>query len=342
MMRERRRIVELWRLGDAVALVTLVRVEGSSYRRVGARLLVAGNGEYAGSISGGCLEAEVVRKAAWMVRGGAVVERYSTLFDDTAEIPYGLGCGGTVELLVEPAGTVEFEGLMEALEASLEGVESRVVTWLPENGAPLRRVIGEAEVEGGFVERIEAPQRMVVFGAGDDAQPLVQMAALMGWNVVVVDGRPQWARAERFPEAVLVLVAEGFEELKELAIGDRDAVVVMTHSYEQDRVWLAGALRCGPRYLGLLGARHRSALLVRETAALLGWSVEQACEGLFAPVGLDLGGDGAEAIALAVVAEIQACCEGKLGRSRRMTPEMVEEQVARGGASRYLQAQCAL
>jgi xanthine dehydrogenase accessory factor len=346
-MRERRRIVELWRRGDAVALVTLVRVEGSSYRQVGARLLVAGNGEYAGSISGGCLEAEVVRKAGWMVRGGAVVERYSTLFDDTAEIPYGLGCGGTVELLVEPAGTAEFEGLMEALEASLEGVESRVVTWLPENGRPLRRVVGEVEAQGGFEERIEAPQRLVVFGAGDDAQPLVEMAALMGWNVVVVDGRPQWARAERFPEATLVVVAEGFGELKALDVGDRDAVVVMTHSYEQDRVWLAGALRCGPRYLGLLGARHRSALLVRETAEMLGWSVERACEGLFAPVGLDLGGDGAEAIALAVVAEIQACLEaklreGKLGSSRRMTPEMVEEQVARGGALRYLQAQCAL
>jgi xanthine dehydrogenase accessory factor len=341
-MRERRRIVELWRRGDAVALVTLVRVEGSSYREVGARLLVAGNGEYGGSISGGCLEAEVVRKAGWMVRGGAVVERYSTLFDDTAEIPYGLGCGGTVDLLVEPAGTAEFEGLMEALEASLEGGESRVVTWLPENGGPLRRVVGDEEVEGGFEERIEAPQRLVVFGAGDDARPLVQMAALMGWNVVVVDGRAQWARAERFPEATLVVVAEGFGELEALEIGARDAVVVMTHSYEQDRVWLAGALRCGPRYLGLLGARHRSALLVRETAALLGWSVERACEGLFAPVGLDLGGDGAEAIALAVVAEIQACCEGKLGSSRRMTPEMVEEQFAQGGASRYLQAKCAL
>jgi len=341
-MRERRRIVELWRRGDAVALVTLVRVEGSSYREVGARLLVAADGEYAGSISGGCLEAEVVRKAGWMVRGGAVVERYSTLFDDTAEIPYGLGCGGTVDLLVEPAGTAEFEGLMEALEASLEGVESRVVTWLPEDGAVLRRVIGDVETEGGFVERIGAPQRLVVFGAGDDARPLVQMAALMGWNVVVVDGRAQWARAERFPEAVLVMVAERFGELEELGIGARDAVVVMTHSYEQDRVWLEGALRCGPRYLGLLGARHRSALLVRETAAMLGWSVERACEGLFAPVGLDLGGDGAEAIALAVIAEMQGRIEGKLGSSRRMTPEMVEEQVARGGASRYLQAQCAL
>jgi xanthine dehydrogenase accessory factor len=341
-MRERRGIVEMWRRGGAVALVTLVGVEGSSYRRVGARLLVGVDGEYAGSISGGCLEAEVVRKAGWMVRGGAVVERYSTLFDDTAEIPYGLGCGGTVELLVEPAGTAEFGVLMEALEASLEGVESRVVTWLPEEGRALRRVVGEVETHGGFVERIEAPQRLVVFGAGDDARPMVQMAGLMGWQVVVVDGRAQWARAERFPEARLVVVAQGFGELEALGIGARDAVVVMTHSYEQDRVWLAGALRCGPRYLGLLGARHRSALLVSETAAMLGWSVDRACEGLFAPVGLDLGGDGAEAIALAVIAEIQACVEGKLGSSRRMTSEMVEEQITRGGASRYLQAQCAL
>jgi xanthine dehydrogenase accessory factor len=346
-MRERRGIVEMWRRGGAVALVTLVRVEGSSYRRVGARLLVGVDGEYAGSISGGCLEAEVVKKAGWMVRSGAVVERYSTLFDDTAEIPYGLGCGGTVELLVEPAGTAEFGVLMEALEASLEGVESRVVTWLPEKGRALRRVVGdvlvaEDGVDGGFVERVEAPQRLVVFGAGDDARPMVQMAALLGWNVVVVDGRVQWAREERFPEARRVVVAQGFGELDALGIGARDAVVVMTHSYEQDRVWLAGALRCGPRYLGLLGARHRSALLVSETAALLGWSVDQVCEGLFAPVGLDLGGDGAEAIALAVIAEVHACVEGKLGKSRRMTPEMVEEQITQGGASRYLQAQCAL
>jgi xanthine/CO dehydrogenase XdhC/CoxF family maturation factor len=198
------------------------------------------------------------------------------------------------------------------------------------------------DVDGGFEERIEAPQRLVVFGAGDDARPMVQMAALLGWNVVVVDGRGQWAKAERFPEAQRAVVAEGFGELVGLGIGARDAVVVMTHSYEQDRVWLAGALRCGPRYLGLLGARHRSALLVSETAAMLGWSVDRACEGLFAPVGLDLGGDGAEAIALAVIAEIQGCVEGKIGVSRRMTAEMVAEQIARGGASRYVQAQCVL
>ncbi len=363
-MHDRRKIVELWRRGRAVALVTLVRVEGSSYRRVGAKLLVGLDGEYAGSISGGCLEAEVVRKAPWMVREGAVVRRYSTLYDDTAEMPYGLGCGGTVDLLVEPAGTMEFGRLMEALEASLRGEERRVVTWLPQSGVGLRREVSEAqgtepdkqpekeglqnEIPGDaiFAERITAPLRLVVFGAGDDAQPLVRMAMLLGWRVVVVDGRAQWARAERFPEARPVVVAQEFAELDGLGIGARDAVVVMTHSYEQDRVWLAGALRCEPRYLGLLGARHRSSLLVTETAALLGWSVERVCERLFAPVGLNLGGDGAAAVALAVIAEIQACCEGKPGISRRMTAQSVTEQMAeqraRGLAVHLAPAGCGL
>src|ERR1700745_4514900 len=99
-MMERRQIIRLWQRGDAAALVTLVRTEGSSYRRPGARLLLGGRGEYAGTISGGCLETEVVRKAAWLVREGAVVQRYSTMFDDTAEIPFGVGGGGGGGLVV--------------------------------------------------------------------------------------------------------------------------------------------------------------------------------------------------------------------------------------------------
>ncbi len=104
-MMERRQIVRLWQRGDASVLVTLVRAEGSSYRRPGARLLLGVRGEYAGTISGGCLETEVVRKAAWLVRDGARVERYSTMFDDTADVPFGLGCGGVVDLLLEPGET---------------------------------------------------------------------------------------------------------------------------------------------------------------------------------------------------------------------------------------------
>jgi len=342
-MRERRKIVELWQRGDAAVLVTLVRVEGSSYRREGARVLIAANGDSAGTISGGCLEAEVVRKAKWMVRSGAVVERYSTLFDDTAEIPYGLGCGGTVDLLLEPAGTPEFHAVMLAMQDSLAGKRREVVTRLPERGASLAREVRDesgslifashAATEGdAFSEWLDPPQRLIVLGAGDDAQPMVQMASLLGWTVLVADGRAQMAKVERFPQAEHVLSTASATAL---GISERDAVVVMSHSYEQDRAWLTEALPARPRYLGLLGARHRSALLISEAAARLGWSLERVCDQIFAPVGMDIGGDGAEAIALATIAEIQACCEGKLDLSRRMTAKIVADMLEAGGPERY-------
>ncbi len=352
-MVERRSIVDRWKRGDAVALATLIRIEGSSYRDAGARILVARDGTYVGSVSGGCLEAEIVRKAPWLVRNGARVERYSTLFDDTADMPYGLGCGGTVDVLMEPTGTPEFTALMQALADSLAGLTRHVSTWVPDDGSSLAREICDGEggllfrsdplpgtsKDEGFSELLAPPQRLLLFGAGEDAKPLVRMAALLGWTVLVLDGRRQWAQPSRFPEAERVLATQ---TLQPVSLLPQDAVILMTHSYEQDRSWLEQVLPFQPRYLGLLGSRHRSALLVAEAAKTLGWPLAQACERLFSPVGFDLGGDGAEAIALSVLAEIQACAHGKLGTSRRLTPDTIAEQIARGGASRYLQAQCAL
>jgi xanthine dehydrogenase accessory factor len=371
-MKESRQIVRLWRQGGAAAMVTLVQVEGSSYRRPGARLLLGKQGEYAGTISGGCLETEVLRKAAWLVREGAVVERYSTMFDDTADVPFGLGCGGIVDLLIEPVDTNECRAVFAALDGALNGDEVTVLTWLPRVGRRLERAVlaasgdftfaseGLTEHElvearasvllrgpventdsGVFVERITAPQRLFVLGAGDDAKPVVSMAALLGWSVSVMDGRAQMARTDRFPEAERVVVVSATSP-EVLAIRPKDAVVLMTHSYEQDRDLLTAVLPLHPRYLGLLGARHRSSLLVSEAATMLGWTLGAWCDRIYAPVGLDLGGDGPEAIALAVIAEVQACCMGKLGASRRLSLEDVERHLREGGAARYLQKQCAL
>jgi xanthine/CO dehydrogenase XdhC/CoxF family maturation factor len=301
-----------------------------------------------------------------------MVERYSTMFDDTAEIPFGLGCGGVVDLLLEPADTPECRAVMQAMQASLAGEDLTVLTWLPREDRKLARAVLSADgdflfasnglteselvdaragvlrqgwvetmPEGIFVERIAAPQRLLVLGAGDDAKPLVSMGALLGWSVRVMDGRPQLAKAGRFPEAERV-VAIPSVSAEVLGIRPEDAVVLMTHSYEQDRELLAALLPLGPRYLGLLGARHRSSLLVSEVAVRLGRTVASCCEQIYAPVGLDLGGDGPEAIALAVISEAQACCMGKLGASRRLSAEDVARHVSEGGASRYLQAQCAL
>jgi len=180
-----------------------------------------------------------------------------------------------------------------------------------------------------------------VLGAGDDARPVVAMAAQLGWRIVVAEGRARLARPERFPGAEQVLTTAS---VADLGLAPADAAVIMTHSYEQDRALLTALLGGSemPGYIGLLGASHRSSLLVSEAAAALGCSVAECCERVWAPVGLDLGGDGAEAIALAIVAEVQAWREGRLGSSRRLTAERVAELIAKGGASRYLQTQCAL
>jgi xanthine/CO dehydrogenase XdhC/CoxF family maturation factor len=192
-----------------------------------------------------------------------------------------------------------------------------------------------------YCEPLSPPQRLFVLGAGDDAKPVVAMAAQLGWRITVADGRAQLTRPERFPEAERVLTTAS---IADLCLTKADAAVVMTHSYEQDRTLLNSLLGASavPGYIGLLGASHRSSLLFGEVATALGCSVAECCEKVWAPVGLDLGGDGAEAIALAVIAEIHAWREGRLGTARRLTADRVAEQIAKGGASRYLQAQCAM
>ncbi|WP_050059728.1 XdhC family protein [Silvibacterium bohemicum] len=368
-MRERREIVQLWQQGGSSVLATLVRVEGSSYRQSGARLLLRGGGEYAGTISGGCLETEILRKAEWLVRNGAVMERYSTLFDDSAEVPFGLGCGGAIDVLFEPAETPECRALMEALENTLRGHERTILTFLPAKERKMARAVfdGRGDVlfvskgwsessaqyarkcavhslepsqDKFFFEQLVGPPRLFVLGAGDDAKPLVSMAALMGWSVTVMDGRAQLAKAERFPSAQHVsVIRTPSDSLRE--IQSDDAVVIMTHSYEQDRELLASLLPRRPKYLGVLGARHRSSLLIAEAVARLGCSVEGCCEQISAPVGLDLGGEGPDAIALAVIAEIQACHAGRLKNVRSLSAEDVARHVLEGGASRYLRTYCA-
>ena len=366
-MREQRQIVERWHKGSASILVTLVRVQGSSYRQPGARLVVCKDGTYEGSISAGCLEADLLRKAAWLIRDGAAVERYSTIFDEAAEMPFGLGCGGVLDVLLEPVDTAECQALMQAIESTLSGREHVIATWLPKDDQALMRAIvrpdgelifasdglsGEAlsqvratclhhhdsEIEGLVVDRLVPPQRLYVFGAGDDAKPLVTMACLLGWNVTVVDGRAHLARKTRFPEVEAAVSSTPDAALRQ--IHSRDAVVIMSHSYQQDGDYLTSLLPLRPRYLGLLGSRQRSSLLIADAAAKLDMSISECCEHVSAPVGLDIGGEGSEAIALAIIAEAQACCMGKRNGSRKLSAEHVQSYVATCDTQSYVQAQC--
>lgn len=366
-MRERRQIIDRWQRGDGSVLATLFHVSGSSYRQPGARLLVCKDGSYEGSISGGCLEADLVRKATWLVRDGAAIERYSTVSDTASEVPYGLGCGGVLDVLLEPVDSEEGQALLSALEDHIGGKERFVVTWLPSTSTTLKRVIVDGggrilfassglsqeevlkaqrkssgptrlAVEGVVCEQLYPPQRLYIFGAGDDAKPLVTMASLLGWNVTVADGRTHLTVADRFPERHIRVTSSREEILHEVSA--RDAAVIMTHSFELDRDCLIALLPKRPRYLGLLGSRLRSSLLMGDAANQLGLSIEECCQVVSAPVGLDIGGEGPESIALAIIAEAQAACNGKTETREKLSGRRVQTYLAEFGSDEHLLSQC--
>ena len=324
-------ILPLWRelesSGAEYVLATVVAVDGSSYRKPGARMLLAADGRRAGTVSGGCLEAAVAKKAWWLTENGAVVRPYSTLEDD-GEMPYGSGCGGVVWILLErrqTAGT-----LMRALEAAFEARVPVAVATVLEGAGIGRRGFGssadEARAELGDVEaRVWVDYRRArpglwVFGAGDDAKPLVKMARTLGWFVAVADGRSHLATSVRFPEADRVVVLPC-----ELDVHAGDAAVVMTHSFEQDSRALAGLISGSvrPAYVGVLGPQRRTVQLLEEVARELGLEaserlVDSWLGELHAPTGLDLGADNPASIALSIMAEIQMVLRDGSGAELRV------------------------
>jgi len=348
-MSELRQILELWREarenGEEICLATVVEVEGSSYRKPGARMLLARGGRRAaGTISGGCLEAEVQKKAWWLTESGSTVQRYNSFFDEDSEMPYGLGCGGTVSVLLERGEAAE--SVLAALEQSLESRRGAVFVSVINTDTPEKigtrfilaedgQVLFESGVPGEavalarqalrerrslwrrdkisvFAEYAAPRVGLLVIGAGNDAQPLVEFANRLGWQVTVVDGRSHLATRERFPLAERVFALKSFDEL---SLTDRDAAVILTHSYEQDRAALRQLLPSGAGYLGILGPRQRTARLLAEVAPELGLPVEECSARLHSPVGLNIGGKDPTSIALAITAEIHAVMEGSGAKS---------------------------
>lgn len=320
--------------GERCLMATLVKVEGSSYRRVGARMLLTRGGERTGGMSGGCLEAEIQKKAWWLTEQGPVVRKYLTSGDEGLGAPFGLGCNGTLHVLLkrleeEDASRLErlgqlrnsrkyaamatvLSGSQLGMQRLFSGVESSVVGVLASDPVEyaLTRVatdqaleylhLGEAEV---LIEALPPRPRVIIFGAGEDAQPLVQFARLLGWDVTVADARSHLATSLRFPLATSVIAAPVAELPLRCGVREDDAVVLMTHSFEQDQALLSTLLTRPLRYLGQLGPRQRTQQLLAGIAtdpALI-----QAAERLHSPIGLDIGGHTPETIALAIVSEIQ-------------------------------------
>lgn len=298
--------------GQPAALATLVQVEGSSYRRPGARLLLLPDGTRVGSISGGCLEEDVMERARRVLATG---QPELAVYDTTAENDLvwgvGLGCQGVVRIFLERI-SAERPAWLAALRANLQERRDTALevdsTGTPPTGTKLA-MAGAAPA--GLREIIPAPPLLAICGAGEDARALARLAHEVGWQVTVADTRPAYATRERFPEASRVLAGPIPELAGQLRFDARTFAVVMSHRYVDDREFLRALLPRDLAYLGQLGPRTRTDRLLAELKAG-GLAISpQAAATLHAPIGLDLGGSTPETVALAVIAEIQARLTGR-------------------------------
>ena len=367
---------------DAV-LATVVRTEGSAYRRAGAMMLICEDGRSVGMISGGCLEPHIIKRAFWLTRDGATVQVYQTGDDieyadngqvqagakqdkldndsddtDFDELNFGLGCNGRVHVLFERLATAE--PLLEKIRQVRRNQQSitmatlirgnnyqntelligmrinldeyRSLGSIPEQGKINPSSILANTVEGlaqyklsdkdaeyvtvenakatteWLVQSLQPQLRLLICGAGNDVMPLVTMAKLQDWHVTVIDSRAQYATRMRFPQAdaVMSLSLDDSETL--LQLSNNAAVALMSHSLTQDRARLAILLEHPDnyKYLGQLGPRYRTERLINEISINLSnpTILEAGIHKLHYPIGYKLGGDGPEALALGIMAEI--------------------------------------
>ncbi|ASU35010.1 XdhC family protein [Mucilaginibacter xinganensis] len=336
--------------GKQTALATVVLVEGSSYRRAGARMLVTEDGQLTGAISGGCLEGDALRKARLvMAQNKPMLVTYDTTDDDDAKLGVGLGCNGIIHILIEPLFPENPNSPINLFRLFLSkrqpvvlitvfSLNNRQATQpgtcllmkadkqtrgaIPDDEIK-EAVLGDAKevlkkgnsvtktyVYGNgytcFIELLQPAVALILFGAGNDAIPMVEMASVLGWQVTLVDGRANYAVSARFPLARKIIIAKPDQALLQLRFDERTVVVLMTHNYNYDMAMLRQLLPLQLSYVASLGPKKRLQRMLNELQDEgLAISAEQL-RSIYGPAGIDIGSENADEIALSIIAEIQA------------------------------------
>ncbi|WP_122075104.1 XdhC family protein [Pseudophaeobacter sp. EL27] len=304
--------------GHGAALATVVQTWGSAPRRVGAQLVVSGDGRLEGSVSGGCVEGAVVMEAQEALADGKHrVLEYGVSDGDAFAV--GLACGGTIRILVEPVGGSLPVSVLRDLVAAQQSREQLTyeVNLTTGKGALLRdhypdrmRLDRSGVEEDGetFVAVHNPSLRLVVVGAVHIAQALVPMAQLAGYDPAVIDPRAAFASPERFP-GVTLLDDWPDEAVATLGLDARTALVLLTHDPKLDDPALEAGLRENCFYIGALGSKRTHA--ARIARMLAAGFTEQDLGRIHGPVGLDIGAAGPAEIAIAILAEMTAVLRGK-------------------------------
>ena len=301
-------------------LGTVYKTEGSAYRKAGAMMLINGFGEQFGLLSGGCLEADILRNARKVMQSRQVLLlEYDGSDEDDWSFQLGIGCGGKVYIMLQPVHSDSDLGLGDmaaALGERNSGIYYQHIGSATAYFETSQRTVSErSNIEGRadgdwLVTPINPEPHLLVVGGGVDARPLVSMAAELGWRITLVDPRPSHARAAYFPGASMIMNQlddnlSGYIQTQRI-----DAAVIMSHNLDIDADGLRNCQGSCLAYVALLGPKHRYQQVL-ERAGL----IEQrlTCP-VCAPAGLDIGGQLPESIALSILAE----CHGVLNQSKRL------------------------
>jgi xanthine dehydrogenase accessory factor len=332
---------------QAMVLATILRTEGSTYRKAGARILIGEDGSSSGLLSGGCLEVSLREHALQVLaRGRPKRVWFDSRNDDDPVWGLGMGCEGAMDVWLEPlsaangffpmpfltqcwstrsAGTVATIVGGDALEGELgrhsdpAATQDALGSGLQSCQSPVPRLL-RWEFEGRslevFTAPVELPTQVLLCGAGRDAIPVHVFVAALGWSVCVYDHRPAYATGENFPQARQVILGRPEELGERLDLQQFDAAVIMSHHLQSDVVYLDALALAELKFIGLLGPAARRARILSDLKRPLG-DIER---NLYGPVGLDIGGSTPESIALSIVAQMHAALSGRAGGSFDQRP----------------------
>lgn len=336
------------------ALATVVKVRGSSYRSPGARMLIMDDGRWVGSISGGCLEGDALRKARTvMMEKKSMTVTYDTREESNQNLGIGLGCNGVIDVLIEPMDPADknnpgefFNALLELKEPvtlatifeGKKGVGEKILCApdgsmqgkfseekLNQLTKPALQQLFQSkkseakkyEADGSeyevFVELIQPTLSLIIFGGGFDARPVSELAKNLGWNVSVTDECVAHIAPVFFPTADKLSLCQREFIDRDFDITPYTACVLMSHNYEYDRDVLKKLLKTNTPYIGMLGPRKRFDKMLKEFSEAGITLTESDFQRIHSPIGLDIGAEAPDEIAVSIISEIQGKFSNRSG-----------------------------
>jgi xanthine dehydrogenase accessory factor len=376
-MKELRTIIEEYSKIDfsqrKAALATVVKVRGSSYRSPGARMLITDDGKWVGSISGGCLEGDALRKARQVMTSHTpLTVTYDTREESNQKLGIGLGCNGVIDVLIEPlAADSASNGTVRLFHELLNGNETYAMATITHStnlnadklliteGMQLIRSFKEEALASAvlhdipivftsrkslskcyavdnkefevFIELIQPAITLMIFGGGFDARPVTQLAKSLGWNVAVTDECVAHIAPIFFPAAdKLTLCDRSFID-RDFNITNHTACVLMSHNYDYDRDVLRKLLKTPTPYIGILGPRKRfDKMLAEFTNEGLELSSDDFAR-IHSPIGLDIGAETPDEIAIAIIGEVQGKFSNRSGGFLKYRQGPIHEREGKQG-----------